>query len=83
VEPTKEVVEVSKSKSQPVKKYLCAYCEDRWLPADQMIYSAWTGNRYCAIDQKRCERKGAKAKRRRIAEKRRQRREGEQAQVAA
>jgi hypothetical protein len=44
--------------------YACAYCGRRW-PADQMIYSSHTGNRFCATEQKRCEKQGAKLRRER------------------
>jgi hypothetical protein len=67
--------------AKPIPKYPCAYC-GRSLRADQMIYSAHTGNRFCAIDQRRCQQRGEAAKRKRIAEKRRQQREQEKQQKA-
>jgi len=63
-------------------KYPCAYCGRR-LKAEQMIHSRHTGKRYCAIDQARCEARGAKAKRARLRREKAERRARRQEAVAS
>ena len=45
-----------------IKKYTCEMC-GRQLRAEQMIFSTFTRNRYCAIDQPRCEEKSRQRRR--------------------
>ncbi len=47
------------------KRHPCALC-GRELQAEQMIYSAYTHQRYCGLDLARCEHKAARRRRRNL-----------------
>ncbi len=48
------------------KRHPCALC-GRELQAEQMIYSAYTHQRYCGVDLARCEHKAAKNRRKSLS----------------
>jgi hypothetical protein len=48
-------------------KYECGYC-GRLRPAEQLVYSRWTGQRYCGVEMKKCDERGARLRRRRKKE---------------